>query len=258
MLLRNNLIWENQQGFLLMEVCIVLSVVGILVGAGSSLLKGYYRRQQDMCTQTHQTQILNALVWFVLREKRLPCPASYESNGVSLVSCSEHWKGIVPFRSLGLPERVAKDGLGSWMSFIVEPALTEHSVNVSSALGVCRFILGTKSTLEVIEKDTSLTQYTKQDGIVVVIISHGKYGNFSKSTSPNISDCTAMNREQRKTYCSAPGSQDKGMWNDTVVFLTKRQLLQEMGLKCTDYFLPSETFEPVPYTAPFVSRAYVK
>ncbi|PPE04206.1 hypothetical protein HCUR_00397 [Holospora curviuscula] len=227
-----------------MELCIVLSVLGILIGAGSSLFKGYFRRKQDLRTQSHQAQILNAVVWFVLREKRLPCPASYESNGVSLLHCNQHWNGLVPFRSLGLSERIAKDGFGRWISFVVEPDLTEYRVTHSTALGLCKFILGTKSTLNVIEQNVSVTHYVKGDGVILVLISHGEKKSNSNSALEDRS--LGMNSQDTKNYY-LPWGHNKEGYNDRVVFFTKTQLLHEMGLKCTDYFLSSGLLsQPIP------------
>ncbi|WP_021826842.1 pilus assembly FimT family protein [Holospora obtusa] len=230
-----------QSGFLLIELCIVLSVIGILIGTCGALLKGYYRRQECMCTRSHQEQILSAVMWFVLREKRLPCPASIESQGVEQNNCRKHWKGLVPFRTLGLSERIAKDGLNRWMSFVVEPSLTEYrSKNSISSVELCHFLFSSPSTLSLLEKDVSIMNHAKEDGIIVILISHGRF--FSEK-GLQMSACSHMNRQESNTYCYAPSTTDFGVWNDQVAFLTKTHLLKEMGVKCSDYFFPLESPE---------------
>ncbi|ETZ05161.1 type II secretion system protein [Holospora undulata] len=228
---------RTQRGFLLIELCIVLSVLGVLIGVGGALLRGYFKKQQNTCTRAHQKQILDAIGWFVLREKRLPCPASYETQGVELLHCGHCWKGLVPFRTLGLSEQVAKDGFGNWISFVVEPSLTEYQVKNTSALELCKFVLETKSTLTLIEKEVSITEYCKEDGIILILISHGPSEYSFKKHFKELSQCKHMNTQEGKRYCYAPSPQDNGLWNDQLVFFTKSQLLKKIGLKCKDYFV---------------------
>lgn len=216
-----------------------------MIGVGGGLLKTCHRVHCQKVTAEHQNQILKAVVWFVLQEKRMPCAASLETRGQESLG---QWYGLVPFRTLGLSQKVGKDGFGHWMRFIVEPSLTDIQIRKLRPLALCKFFLDTSSSLSLLEKGEPIVASGNTNGIACIVISHGAKGigapgkPTSAHSSAVLSQGKMMNMREGFDYCYSPALNDVGVWDDYVSFRTKLQILQEMGLTCQDYFFPS----PVP------------
>lgn len=239
-------LWKIQHsGFSLIELCISLSILGLMIGVGSGLLKTYHRVHCQKVTVEHQNQVLKAVVWFVLQEKRMPCPASLETRGQESLG---QWSGVVPFKTLGLSQKVAKDGFGHWMRFVVEPGLTDIQIRKIRPLALCKFFLDTSSSLTLIEKGEPIVAPGNINSIACIVISHGPKGigspGHSTATRSHalLSQAKLMNMREGLEYCYTPTLDDPGIWDDYVSFRTKLQILQEMGLTCQDYFFPT----PIP------------
>lgn len=236
-------LWKIQHsGFSLIELCISLSILGIMIGVGSGLLKTYHRVHCQSVTAEHQNQVLKAVVWFVLQEKRMPCPALLETHGQESLG---RWSGLVPFRTLGLSQKVAKDGFGHWMRFIVEPSLTDIQIRTPRPLALCKIFLDAFSSLILLEKGEPIVPSGNKNGIACIIISHGAKGMGAPGHATlthhteKLSQGKIMNMKEGSDYCYSPALDDTGVWDDYVSFRTKLQILQEMGLTCHDYFFPA-------------------
>jgi prepilin-type N-terminal cleavage/methylation domain-containing protein len=236
-------LWRIQHsGFSLIELCISLSILGIMIGVGSGLLRTYHRVHCHKVTEEHQNHILKAVVWFVLQEKRMPCPSSLESRGQESLG---QWSGLVPFKTLGLSQKVAKDGFGHWMRFIVEPSLTDIQMRKPRPLALCKFFLDASNSLTLFEKGEPIVDSGNMNGIACIVISHGPKGIGSPGHSRSalghavLSKGKMMNMQEGSDYCYSPALDDTGIWDDYVSFKTKLQILQEIGLTCQDYFFPA-------------------
>ena len=134
------------RAFALFEIMIAISVIGMFMTLSIKSWMQYltYQRkvQKDKITKRNSDRILKALGNHVVKQGYLPYPSQPkddddENFGVSRPSpkTEESWAqepeafrfGIVPFKSLGMPEEDAKDGNGNFFSYAVNPTLCGRS-----------------------------------------------------------------------------------------------------------------------------------
>jgi prepilin-type N-terminal cleavage/methylation domain-containing protein len=121
---------KHLAGFSLIEMAIVILITGILMVAGLSLLKVKQDAAQAEATLKHQEAIKQALINYLGKNKRLPCPGNIsgaelrpDPTPASLPPCSQY-SGIVPYQELGLDRSVALDGWENFISYVVT-----HNIN---------------------------------------------------------------------------------------------------------------------------------
>jgi prepilin-type N-terminal cleavage/methylation domain-containing protein len=131
----NRLIWQTMKrrlpGFSLIEVALALIILGLVTSLTLPLITNLLTLEAQRKTDQHQQQITAALASYVLQHHRLPCPAESPSSGISLDHCHRSLRscvGYVPYKTLGLPEAVAKDGRKKSFLYAVNPELTEIMV----------------------------------------------------------------------------------------------------------------------------------
>lgn len=138
---------KSSNGFSLIELGVVLTVVGLVMGGIMSGLVPYIDSQMYDATVRKQERIARALAVYAQTHYRLPCPAapnpvtepfgSPRRSGVNgdtynatcsagAYSWADH-SGIVPFRALGLSEEDAKDGYGNFFTYQVASEFTGSS-----------------------------------------------------------------------------------------------------------------------------------
>jgi prepilin-type N-terminal cleavage/methylation domain-containing protein len=122
-----------QHGFSLIEITIVLIIIGILSVGALSLLAGANKQRQYADTRRNLETVNAALIQFVSREKRLPCPADGAlATGVEVTGCAAMSRGVVPWVTLGLTENDATDGWLNRFTYRVAPELvTANSMNLT-------------------------------------------------------------------------------------------------------------------------------
>lgn len=115
-------------GFTLIEMAIVIALAAILLSAGLSLLLIRAAAAQLDVTQKHQEAIKQALINYLGKNLRLPCPADSNSSGGEvrdppppLLPPCVSYSGIVPYQTLGLDRVVALDGWGNFITYVVSP-----------------------------------------------------------------------------------------------------------------------------------------
>lgn len=130
-------------GFSLVEVALVLAVLGLVGGGLFHLLGQWKQSAQCRVTKQHEEKILWALGRFLKKNGYLPPPA----DPVDLVNWgkSRQWVyapeecyGIIPFRTLGLSESVAKNGGGIFFTYVVHRLMLEKHGPLSTAATVYR------------------------------------------------------------------------------------------------------------------------
>jgi len=137
------LAFSRQNGFTLLELAIVLTILGLLVAGGSMLLEPMLNKGRRDETNARLDQIEKALVLFAANNKRLPCPSNPSVaptslvNGIepSVVCVDTMWFGGLPWRSMGLSEADVLDGWGRRISYAVTSALTVGTVLDCPTLG---------------------------------------------------------------------------------------------------------------------------
>ncbi|WP_038465963.1 hypothetical protein [Candidatus Odyssella acanthamoebae] len=171
--------------FSLIEIAIALIIIGILASLTIPVITTHHRFNQQKTTDNHREQIMAALAAYVLQYHRLPAPAP-TSEGKAIEKCTKPAQcvGFVPFTTLGLSEKTAKDGYGNWFTFAVHPELTQtEAQTVSRGKYFCKVsshlikVQNLHTARNIIEES--------EDPLAFVLISHGKMGNGALTDSGN-------------------------------------------------------------------------
>ena len=133
---------DRQAGITLLEVAIAVAVTGILMAGAIEINQRAQAQQQVEITDDNMDDIIQALSVYVETAGRLPCPADPAATGVvygwergvtpaDLKVDAGHFptghcdqttrEGIIPFVTLGLPQRTALDGWGHYCTYAVSP-----------------------------------------------------------------------------------------------------------------------------------------
>lgn len=122
-------------GFTLIELAIVLTILGLLLGGGSMLLKPMMDNNKRNETKARLKVIEDALAVYAANNQDLPCPsnpalgAGAAANGLEATPGSAACTGTtvssggVPWRSLGLSESDVLDGWGRRISYAITAQL---------------------------------------------------------------------------------------------------------------------------------------
>ena len=131
---------KRQSGFSLVETAIVVVVFGLLITAAISLFKPMTEEGKDVETQERLQKVADAISSYALRYNRIPCPANPDESDVSPPFGAERGSGaagtdpgtctaseasgIVPFRTLGIPQDSVRDAWGHFITYHVSPAFS--------------------------------------------------------------------------------------------------------------------------------------
>jgi prepilin-type N-terminal cleavage/methylation domain-containing protein len=250
-----------QHGFSLIELAIVLVIVGLVAGGALTAWTSQLVQQRINATKVNQETIKTALIQFISRNNRLPCPAiagllpsaaAYGQEAPTPGTCTgavsigvppaDASRGIVPWVSLGLPSEVGSDAYNTRYTYTISKSAT----NLTSAT-----LPGMRGTLSLhndapivlgrapIGNQLNACSATAGDnscnlGGVVVIVSHGKNGlggvgedgtAFAAPTSAreiqNAGNNTAFVRADYSTV-------DANYFDDIVLAITPDDLLQPL------------------------------
>lgn len=105
---------NNQNGFTLIEIAIVLLIVSILLGYTVALFPKQQELKQYRAVDQEMDEIIAAIVGFAQVNGRLPCPAFPNSLGVEVggggANCTLYG-GFVPVNTLGIEGKLNADSL---------------------------------------------------------------------------------------------------------------------------------------------------
>ena len=134
----------GEQGTVFIVVVAVIMLVSaiVLLGAGSFHLTD--NQDRTLMTSKHQEFLIRELAAYTQRTNGLPCPADPAVNpasrefGFARKACDHYTaEGIVPFRTLNLSERDARDGWGRLMTYRISPVLA-HTDSGNQIFMRCR------------------------------------------------------------------------------------------------------------------------
>jgi prepilin-type N-terminal cleavage/methylation domain-containing protein len=171
---------RHEGGFTLVEMAIVLAIMGVLIAMLVPLLGNIAETNRNELTMTRLGDIDDALIVFLRQTGRLPCPAApdgeplgVERSGCSIAGSND---GIVPFRTLGLPQAGARDGYGDYFTYHVasDYAAASLPAGLNDEFGYCLVAPGVPNGTLMIE-DLRGNPVTGQP-IAYVVVSHGKNG----------------------------------------------------------------------------------
>lgn len=180
-------------GFSLIETALTLVVAGIVISLTLPILTTAQRSSRHQITQTNQHQLLQVLASYVIKHDRLPAPSTPDKKGESIDYKESDFDvsksiGIIPYKTLGISEAMARDGHGHWFTYAVVPDLiiNHHDADAPALmpdLAVNQYFCHSvtlKKTIELksIDRDPLLKeQEASTDFIAVVLISHGPKGS---------------------------------------------------------------------------------
>ncbi|QEK39132.1 type II secretion system protein [Candidatus Nesciobacter abundans] len=131
------------KGFSMLEMAIVLVIFGSLSSIMFSSMQKYVKWQRSEVTKSNMEKILKSLGTFVSSRGRLPYPSTPSNkfpdpdNPVTVAPGFEYpwpkndkewgniylYSGIVPFKTLQIPEHMAKDGNGRYFTYVMDTTL---------------------------------------------------------------------------------------------------------------------------------------
>ncbi len=158
-------------GFSLIEVAIALAVMGVVAGLALPPLLSILQINKIKTTEMHQEAVMTALAAYTLRTGNLPCPANSLNPGLTPERCegSEQCIGTVPYQTLGIPEKYAKDGFQQFMVYAIEPKFSfVSSKGVSTREGVQMKNTKADIACRAIELNLSLTVINENNQEILV------------------------------------------------------------------------------------------
>jgi hypothetical protein len=234
----------KQAGFSLLEIALGLMLLGMIGGMVLPFLMGQQQLRKNQLTAQNQERVAHSLALYVNFHGRLPCPgdpaAKGKERGIAPFSCSfQKTVGIVPYKTLGLPEQFAKDGYLNEFTYVAHPALIMWIIHPPLlkediySYGFCAQICGKEDTifLDVQEGETPSVQKNLQKGDVIafVLISHGpsgegafqKGGGGSRYPLRQAGPCKRQNANEDFLFCAKPSSKETGLFDDRVKWETR-------------------------------------
>lgn len=185
------LAFSRQNGFTLIELAIVLTILGLLVAGGSMLLEPMLNKGRRDETNARLDQIEKALVLFAANNKRLPCPSNpsvaptSSVNGFESTCVDAMWFGGLPWKVMGLSEADVLDGWGRRISYAVTSLLATGTPLDCPTLGFAGIAQG-KLESRGANDAAILPSPPGSQGpakAAYVIISHGENGTFARLPS---------------------------------------------------------------------------
>jgi prepilin-type N-terminal cleavage/methylation domain-containing protein len=197
---------KRQAGFTLIEIAVVVFLIGLLAAMGISALSSQLSNAAISATKKKQDTIKDALIAYLGKNKRLPCPA-IDNSGVEAPrniaitpgdpNCQGNF-GIVPYVTLELTKSAALDGWENFFSYAVTPQWTmtyDSNIALQVAGGTTSITPAKSFNAGAIglypASDRSPTSpYTAipiTANAVILIISHGKNGAgaLTSKNTPN-------------------------------------------------------------------------
>jgi prepilin-type N-terminal cleavage/methylation domain-containing protein len=237
----------QKKGYTIIELSIVILLISILISGALTVVGGSANNKKITITKTRIDEIYKALGGFLLSNGRLPCPASiiaikstdatYGTEGTAAGNCtagggvyasgtSNLVYGLVPVKTLGLPNEYGEDAFGSKIAYIVEKNFTNSST-FKNALET--------STMTLTEFMGGVSQEITKDSIFA-LVSYGanKSGAFnangtiqnsrSSNSSEMDNDLGTSNVFDKNLVFNAP---DSDVFDDIVFYKTRNSLVSD-------------------------------
>lgn len=189
---------KQQSGFTLVELAVVVFLVGLMASLGLSALNAQMASASISATKKKQETIKDALIFYLGKYKRLPCPSTninppngIESRANSFPANCTGYFGIIPYAELGLSKNAAMDGWENFFSYAVSPQWTStYDSTATPANGANKtndaaqsFNVGITGTILVNDRSAStgnpiipISSSTTGGPAAAFIVSHGKNG----------------------------------------------------------------------------------
>jgi prepilin-type N-terminal cleavage/methylation domain-containing protein len=148
---------NNNRGFTLLEIAIVMVIIGILTGGGISLMRILTERKARNAAADYLQQVRTALIGFAVDNGRLPW-ADGDGNGTA-----DAWttRGTLPYLTLQLPP---SDAYRRTLNYEINANLAANRAVTCSALRA-----GLAGRPQVVDADGSATAFS----VAAVLVSAG-------------------------------------------------------------------------------------
>ncbi len=234
-------------GFTLIELSIVLFIIGVVMTSGLLALNAVQRNQAASATEQRQVTVRDALIDYLRRNNRLPCPdtnftvpdgiENRATAGNPATACSAVF-GIVPYVTLGLARDAVQDGWGNFFSYHISNtagANTDWTITANFNAG--------NTGLLTVNTRVAGTATLVANAVVAVVVSHGPNGfgaytiGGTRNTMPapttsdessnaraNATSLVTYYRRDLTTDDAATG----GAIDDIVLYITADELLRPL------------------------------
>jgi prepilin-type N-terminal cleavage/methylation domain-containing protein len=240
----------QKKAYSLIELSIVILIISILISGALTVFSGSANNKKITTTKNRIDEIYKALGGFLLVNGRLPCPASiiaikstdatYGTEGTAAGNCtagggvyasgsSNLVYGLVPVKTLGLPNEYAEDGFEGKFAYIVEKNFTTSSSSTTFKNAIAT------ATMTLNELPGGVSQVITNDAILA-LVSYGanKSGAFnangtvqntrSSDSSEMENDLGASNAFDKNLVFNAP---DSDVFDDIVFYKTRNSLVSD-------------------------------
>lgn len=191
----------SEQGFTLVELSIVLVIMALVMGAGFAMLTAQIDSQRQAASRVKQEAVRTALINFISRNSRLPCPARPAATaadadfGVEAATpgtCTGITStgaapavvvtGLIPWVSLGLSQEATTDGF--YNNFSYQVVVSATNLTTQTIAGMRGYITLHSSGPGVLGAAPAGNQINECSGglafnpcaAVAVVLSHGRNG----------------------------------------------------------------------------------
>lgn len=249
----------KRKAFSLIELSIVIVVVSILVAAGLATSVSSINSNRVKITNERIDVIYKALGVFLIKEGRLPCPASlrviktnsaYGAEGVCASGATpaantgiyqsstvtDLFYGMVPAAALGLSNDAVEDAWGNKFTYIINYNLTTAASFGSAS--ITNFL-----TIREVGSAVQNDIISGANGAAFVIISHGanKSGAFNASSSTQNTRATNNEAENDANIGASTGGQvafdqnivyssGEDTFDDIVFYKSRRELVNDFNM----------------------------
>lgn len=205
---------NRKNGFSLIEVSIVLTIVALLLAGLIPTLSSQIDQRRRYDTEKYMAEVRDALLGYAVINNVLPCPDK-DNDGNAEVTCHQgantNQFGTLPYKNLGVP---AKDTYGNPLIYAVTKAFANSGVtitlSVEGAMDVCK-------TSACVVADKLATK------AVVVLVSRG--ANWASVPSADELENTDSSTSGDYNFVSHDSTPD---FDDPVMWLSSNTLLNRL------------------------------
>ncbi len=219
---------KHQTGFTLIEIAVVITIIGLLVGSLMIPLATQIDNAKIQNTNDILAQVKEALLRYASTNKRLPCPANATDTGLEDTTlCSQ--QGNLPWATLGVSK---SDAWGHPFQYRVYETYAQANglcLPNNTLAGICLPPTSTDLAIE-IENATILSD------VAVVVFSYGKNGHHDDlqalsnilwrtavAASPDSYPCVGGTKQ-----CYAKGNYIPNSFDDNFTWLTRSTLVDHL------------------------------
>ena len=220
----------KKSAFSLIEMSIVLVIAAIVISSMLTISSVNINNEKTRLTKERIDEIYKALGIFMLKNYRLPCPASLtlsktvvgsygvevgpagSCNGASGVYSTSSGVlsnlpvyGAVPVNTIGLPDEFAEDGFGSKFAYIVFKNYTKAEYPASTNLSGFSYSSGAGNALPAVISMPSAS-INASNAFVIISFGSNKYGAFNAAATTQNSKTGASTYELQNMLINIAGS----------------------------------------------------